>query len=52
MESFRTPRSAAIKTQSEPYNHAFLLNPGGGKHAVVSVGGFMNHPQGWEGPFW
>lgn len=24
----------------------------GGGHAVVSVGGFMNHPQRWEGPFW
>lgn len=23
-----------------------------GGHAVVSVGGFMNHPQRWEGPFW
>lgn len=46
-------KSAAI----QPHDQAF---PGSwrrvcvcvGGHAVVSVGGFMNHPQRWEGPFW
>lgn len=27
-----------------------FLNPGSWKHAVVNVGGFMNHPQRREGP--